>query len=162
MACDFSYHSTGIALLHYDAETRKPSLVYAYHIPVAKNLGVPAGLSRLQDHLAEIISSKPVQVYLRERVFAGHYADADRLFRVAGVADVTLWQIKNSIFYEYSASTIKKEIAGHGSASKEQVARALPKYVGEHKYATDDESDAVAVGLTFLKKEGYIDDIPND
>lgn len=148
--------------MHYDATTRTVSLRHVYHIPVAKNSGLPAGLAKIQDALAGIVSSRDTKIFIRERVFAGHYADADRLFRVAGMADVTLWQIRQEVFYEYSASSIKKEVAGHGTASKEQVANALPRYVGEHKYATDDESDAVAVGITFLKKEGYIDDISDD
>ena len=83
--------------------------------------------------------------------------DADRLFRVGGVMDVALWQVKSTIFYDLGATTIKKQVTGNGRASKQEVAKNLDKYVGEQEYATNDESDAIAVGIAYLIKEGYMD-----
>lgn len=53
---------------------------------------------------------------------------------------------------EYSPTAIKKLVGGSGSAGKEEVAAGLFPYVGEQTYVCDDESDAVAVGITFLLK----------
>lgn len=55
-------------------------------------------------------------------------------------------------------STVKKLVVGKGKAEKEEVAEAVRRitgYTGE--FATDDESDAVAVGLAYLIERGMID-----
>lgn len=148
---------SGIACLHYDAAARKASIVSVQHIPFAESVPVGKALARQMDILASLIASTRVPVVIRERVFIGHFADADRLLRVAGAADMTLWQISQQTFQEYAVTSIKKAVTGNGRASKEEVAAALPQFVGDWQYKTDDESDAVAVGLTFLIKEGYID-----
>jgi len=45
---------------------------------------------------------------------------------------------------------VKKLLTGSGKASKTEVAMALERYVATQQYETDDESDAVAVGLAWL------------
>ena len=47
-------------------------------------------------------------------------------------------------------------ITGSGKASKQDVADSLERYVGNVQYGTDDESDAVAVGIAWLIREGYL------
>lgn len=103
------------------------------------------------------MASTHVKVYTREKAFIGHFGDADRLLRVAGVTDMVLWKIKEEPFYELHVREIKKFITNNGAATKEEVASALEQFVGPQEYGTDDESDAVAVGVSFLLKEGYID-----
>ena len=66
---------------------------------------------------------------------------------------------------EIPASTIKKEVAGKGGASKGEVAEGVFKLFGiddKSLYYTkngkliDDRTDAVALGYTFAKKRGLI------
>jgi len=52
---------------------------------------------------------------------------------------------------------IKKLLTGSGKASKEEVAAALEKYVGQQNYAVSDESDAAAAGVAFLIQTGRIE-----
>ena len=47
-------------------------------------------------------------------------------------------------------------ITGSGKANKQDVADSLERYVGKVQYGTDDESDAVAVGIAWLIGEGYL------
>ena len=47
-------------------------------------------------------------------------------------------------------------ITGSGKANKQYVADSLERYVGKVQYRTDDESDAVAVGIAWLIGEGYL------
>lgn len=54
--------------------------------------------------------------------------------------------------------SVKKDVVGKGKAEKEEVAlavRALTGYTGE--FASNDESDAVAVALSYAIKAGLID-----
>ena len=45
---------------------------------------------------------------------------------------------------------MKKLLTGSGKASKEEVAEALESYVDCQTYESDDESDALAVGIAWL------------
>lgn len=47
---------------------------------------------------------------------------------------------------------MKKILTGSGKASKQDVADALADHVGNLEYASDDESDAVAVGVAWILK----------
>ena len=53
-------------------------------------------------------------------------------------------------FYEIAPTTVKKLLTGSGKASKEEVAEALESYVDCQTYESDDESDALAVGIAWL------------
>ena len=79
------------------------------------------------------------------------------LHKVIGVTDLYAWACGNREFNELAPSTIKTTLTGNKDASKDDVAAALKPYVGEQEYATDDESDAVSVGIAWLIKEKMID-----
>ena len=61
--------------------------------------------------------------------------------RLAGVA-----------VYEYKPNEIKLAIAGHGHATKEQVAKMLQYHLKGCKISQDDTADAIAVALVHLQK----------
>lgn len=79
------------------------------------------------------------------------------LHKVVGISDLYGWAANNKVFEELSPTTIKSLVARNKSASKEEVAAALEKYVGKQEYETDDCSDAVAVGIAWLLKKKYLD-----
>ena len=76
---------------------------------------------------------------------------------MVGVVDYLLWQLHQQNFTQITATEVKKYVAGNGRATKEDVANALSDYVGEQTYHSDNESDAVAIGIAWLIREGYID-----
>ena len=56
-----------------------------------------------------------------------------------------------------SQSKIKRLVTGSGSATKDDVERAVRELTGfDGKFATDDESDAVAVALAWAMEQGLI------
>ena len=77
---------------------------------------------------------------------------------MVGVADLYAYGFGQREFAEVSPKGVKKAVTGNSSAEKDDVAAALPQFVGEWDYACDDESDAVAVGVAWLIREGMIDD----
>jgi len=61
---------------------------------------------------------------------------------------------------EVNASTVKRVVGGHGKADKDEVAAGVRRILGlpdGFVFATDDESDSVAIGLTYLIEKGLID-----
>lgn len=83
------------------------------------------------------------------------------LHKVVGIADLYAWSLGGREFQEIPAVTVKKHITGNHLAEKDEVASALEQFVGHHEYACDDESDAVAVGVSWLIEQGMIDN-PNE
>ncbi len=94
-----------------------------------------------------------IDIFVRERAFSRFPHETQTLHKVVGVADLAAWRYSSDIFQELAPTTIKKLLTGNGKATKEEVAGALTRYVGQQHYATDDESDAVAVGVAWLLQQ---------
>lgn len=135
------------------------SLIDKTTIPIPSSQVLGRALSVFYDALVNLVTPLDVTVFVRERVIPAHLLDTDRLLRVAGASDIALWKAREASFWDVNPSSAKKILTGNGRAHKEQVAAALTKYVGKHPYTTFDESDAIAVGVVFLLKGGYIDEI---
>ncbi len=48
---------------------------------------------------------------------------------------------------EYAPNLVKSAVSGHGFASKDSVAKSLSFLFPQHKFSSDDESDALALAL---------------
>ena len=93
--------------------------------------------------------------FVRERGFSRFAAETQTIFRMVGVTDLVLWDLAGKSFEQLAPKEVKRLITEDGRATKEQVREMLPQYVGEQEYKTDDESDAVAVGVAWLLKGGH-------
>lgn len=62
-----------------------------------------------------------------------------------------MWQTRRKQFHEIPPTIVKKMIAGKGNASKAEVAVGLARFIGERWFDSDDQSDAVAVGITWIQ-----------
>ena len=105
-------------------------------------------LAEIYDLITEL--AVDVAVFVREKGFSRFPHETQALFKVVGVADLAAWTTCRTEFVEIAPTTVKKILTGSGKGSKEEVATMLERYVGRQKYATDDESDAVAVGITWM------------
>ncbi len=97
-----------------------------------------------------------VAVFVREKGFSRFPHETQALFKVVGIADLAVWKAYGTEFVEITPTTVKKLLTGSGKASKDEVAAALEKYIGEQSFEADDESDAAAVGIAWLIRNSYI------
>lgn len=117
-------------------------------------------LHRIFKELRQIYLDHPdIETVVKERGFSRGMASTQALFKVAGVADVVSYGSGFDSITEYPPVTIKKEVGGHGKASKEEVETGVRNYLEETDitFATDDESDAVAVAICYFLKQGDLD-----
>ena len=105
-------------------------------------------LAEIYDQITEL--TVDVAVFVREKGFSRFPHETQALFKVVGISDLAAWKTCGTEFVEIAPTTVKKALTGSGKASKEEVAAVLEQYVGRQEYATDDESDAVAVGITWM------------
>lgn len=112
-------------------------------------------LLRIFTELKAVCNRNPeITVFVREKGVTRFHKATQALFRVVGVSDLLAEMILQDTVIEYSISTIKKAITGNGKADKAEVAACLDKYLTEKlTFETDDESDAVAVGITYFLQE---------
>lgn len=105
-------------------------------------------LAEIYDLITEL--AVDVAVFVREKGFSRFPHETQALFKVVGIADLAAWKTCQTEFVEIAPTTVKKQLTGSGKASKEEVAAALETYVSMQTYESDDESDALAVGIAWL------------
>lgn len=94
----------------------------------------------------------------RERGFSKHAAATQALYKVVGVSDLVLKRDLGSEWDDIAPTTVKKEITGKGTATKAEVAQLLDEYFDSKvSDLSEDETDAIAVGVTWMIQNGYID-----
>lgn len=82
------------------------------------------------------------------------------IFGAWAAVDSGLQRCGLRVSVEINASTVKKVVGGRGTADKDEVAAGVRRILGladDFVFATDDESDSAAIGLTYLIEKGLID-----
>ncbi len=118
-------------------------------------------LNNIAVELDRILKTYPITHVVREKGFSKFAKATQAIFKVVGISDLTLYRngVEKDI-EEIPPTTVKKTIAGHGGAEKSEVAEGVRQYlIDEQKdivFKTDDESDAVAVGVTYALQNKLI------
>lgn len=177
-AVDPSMTSPGFALLKVNG--KRVSVVKTASCDNSKKKDGPGKKLAAIAHTCRLVAGAIPQganvIFVRERVFTRFNKATQVLAKVSGVLDYILVKeliqghrgptVNSFDWVEITPKEIKALVAGSGSATKQDVQRALADWVGVRKYGNTDESDAVAVGITYLsvnnlarprvKREGYV------
>ena len=119
-------------------------------------------LGRIYEHLKDIFQKyEKFDVVVREKGFSRYANTTQLLFRVVGVSDLIAFvEAGLKEVEEIPPTTIKTVVAGYSRADKQEVEEGVRELLQEHqkemKFYSDDESDAVAVALTYAIKKGMI------
>ncbi len=102
-----------------------------------------------------------INFLVREKGFSRFAKTTQILFRVVGLSDYLGFKLFGvSDIAEIPPTSVKNMIAGYGKATKDEVMAGvqelLPLDQQDYVYYSDDESDAVAVGITFAIKNGLL------
>lgn len=157
---DLSLRQPGFAILKYDKDLGVELMATS----VCKNppkLSHGECVTRIAQHILELMGHIPKGSdisFVRERAFSRFPQETQTLNKVVGVTDYILASvlhemdinIKPEDWVEIAPKTVKLIVAGSGNATKEDVAVAIQRYVGQVQFETDDESDAVAVGIAYF------------
>jgi len=94
---------------------------------------------------------------VKERSFSnGRITSTQKIFKVAGVWELASYLSGHSEFTEIAPNSVKKEVTGNGRASKKEVSDKVEELTGLEP-ANNDESDAIAVLITFCLKQDLIE-----
>ena len=179
-ACDLSLNHPGIAVLDFDEDTSAINLLVAETFSPNPKASHGERLSKIYTWLAMRAALYAPTDYVRERAFSRFAHETQALNKVVGIADLVAWDVgtfqyrrhghmlpsivadDHAVFNEIAPTKVKKLLTGEGTASKDEVANALKKYVGEYEYDTDNASDATAVALAWLLQSGKIKEKTDD
>jgi len=119
---------------------------------------LPERLRGIHRGLVEVIEGfGPAEVAIEEVFLARNFQSALALGEARGVALLAAAG-SNLAVYEYSASEVKKAVAGYGRAEKAQVAAMVRRLLGlageEEAPLATDATDALAVAICHLNSRG--------
>lgn len=132
-----------------------PEVVYLSHVKTNAKKSHGYRLFQIWDEMKMIYELHPdIDEVVREKGFSRFPAVTQTLFKVVGISDACAYKHGFDVVHEYAPTTVKKTISGSGKGTKDNVAECISIYISTNiDFKTDDESDAVAVGLTHLIKK---------
>lgn len=123
-------------------------------IPTGIKQPTGARLERIRKALERLFNEKKIDVVVKEQSFSNvNIRSTQQIFRVVGVFDLTVHELGLPPAVDIAQSTIKKVVTGNGRATKELVQRRVEQKTGINT-KTDDESDAIALFITYCMQNG--------
>ena len=148
LGIDPGFDRLGVCVL--DKEISKETLVFSTCIITSKKERFEKRLTVLGKELEEIILKyKPDELAIETLFFTNNQKTIITVAEVRGIC-IYLAHKNGATLFEYSPPQIKLAIAGHGKASKEDIAIMVPKILKQPLLirTLDDEIDAIAIALT--------------
>lgn len=153
LALDPSLRATGYAILEGTAE--KPSVLASGTIKNPASRPSHDCLIEIHDRLVELISQyAPTALAIELIIYVQNTRTAVILGATRGVALLAAARGGLTI-HEYPPKLVKKSATGKGAARKEQVAFMTRALFGLRHNPLPDEADALAVGLTHLRRAAF-------
>lgn len=105
-------------------------------------------LPLIYDKFSDLIQEhKPDEMALESLIYVKSVSSLAKLAQARGAMVASSMKEMNGKLYEYSPNLVKSTVCGHGHANKESVEKSLSWILGQRKYKTHDESDALAVAV---------------
>jgi crossover junction endodeoxyribonuclease RuvC len=155
IAIDPGYERVGVAVLEH-AAGQKDTLVYSNCFKTKANIPFHERLAQIGAEVEEVINKyKPSALAIEKLYFTTNQKTVMGVSEARGVI-IYVASSNNLAVYEYTPPQIKVAVTGYGKASKEAVLSMVPKLIRiDHTIKSDDEMDAVAIGLTCLACEKF-------
>lgn len=153
LSIDPSLNSTGFAIIDTSKRKKENRLLHYGHIPNHHLNSDDSGLKLI--HIEMILKTlgivfKP-QIIVAEDLTGNKFNDLKQNSKAHGIME-KVFVGKNIV--KINNKTFKKEFTGNGNAKKQDVANKVLEYFPNIHFATDDESDAIGIGLYYAEKLG--------
>jgi crossover junction endodeoxyribonuclease RuvC len=155
LSIDPGFERVGIAVIE-KIPKEKDSLVYSNCFKTSAKLPFADRLTLIGNELETIIKKyKPEFLAIEKLYFTTNQKTAMGVAEARGVIIYTANRNGLKIF-EYTPPQIKVAVTGYGKADKNMVISMVPKLIEMKKQTqSDDELDAIAIGLTCLACENF-------
>ncbi len=163
ISLDPSLNNTGycVAKITQQKKQKRVTIIEVGHIPnghfESNRMGYK--LIHIYRRLTQLKNTYNPFVIIKENLATNGYGQVESLATVHGIIRMVFRDIQ---IIGYAPNKIKKDVTGSGKAEKEDIVNSIQRYI-ENKYIytdinltqfhTTDESDALAVLLTYLLEE---------
>lgn len=153
LAIDPGFERVGIAILDKTTKS-KHDLVYSSCFKTSAKIPFHVRLTLIGGEVEGIIKKyKPKALAIEKLYFTTNQKTVMGVSEARGVIIYSASRNNLQIF-EYTPPQIKVAVTGYGKATKEMVMSMVPKLIEvDSKTNSDDELDAIAIGLTCLACE---------
>lgn len=155
LAIDPGFERVGVAILERKPK-EKDSLVYSTCFKTSPKIPFHERLTLIGSEMEKIIKKhKPEALAIEKLYFETNQKTAMGVSEARGV--IVYSASRNGLkIFEYTPPQIKVAVTGYGKASKDAVMSMVPKLINmDKKSESDDELDAIAIGLTCLACEKF-------
>jgi len=153
LSLDLSLNCSGFAIFDTKKRNKKDKLIHYGHI-LNKHLDSTMTGHKLQHiemHLMMLKFAFFPEIIVKEELSGKGKTDTTQLAKTHGICEKVFMGYP---IYDINNMNFKKEFVGKGNATKEEVAEAVLKHIPELHFKTDDESDAIGLGILYLQKIG--------
>lgn len=162
---DISLTSPGFAVI--DVADRKPTLVTTAHAttdaaqPDGQRFAIVEAFAiTTASAYGTVKNGAAVTVIREDYMNPKQKRQGQTIFGAWAAVDSGLRRCGLMVSAEINATTVKRVVGGHGKADKDEVATGVKRILSlpeSYVFATNDESDACGIGLTYLIEKGLID-----
>jgi crossover junction endodeoxyribonuclease RuvC len=155
LAIDPGFERVGIAVIE-KTTTKKDTLIYSTCFKTSVKIPFPERLRNIGLEVEKVIKKyKPIALSIEKLYFTTNQKTVMGVSEARGT--IIYVAAKNNLsIYEYTPPQIKVAVTGYGKASKEMVMSMVPKLIDiKDEINSDDELDAIAIGLTCLACERF-------
>lgn len=152
ISVDPGFDRVGIAVIK--KENNKETILFSECLNTKKGGEISDRIFLVGQEIARIIKDyKPEALAIEKLYITNNQKTAMGVSEARGVIIYEAKRAKIKIF-EYTPGEIKVAVTGYGKADKAMVMNMVPKLVElAHSTTSDDELDAIAIGLTCLARE---------
>ena len=156
LAIDPGFERIGIAIIE-KTNLQKDILVFSECFKTSAKIPFHERLRNIGNEVESVIEKyKPVALAIEKLYFTTNQKTVMGVSEARG-AIIYVASKNNLQIYEYTPPQIKVAVTGYGKASKEMIMSMVPKLINIDKETnSDDELDAIAIGLTCLACERVI------
>ena len=153
ISIDPGFERVGIAIIE-KTFLKKDVLLYSNCFKTTPKISLNERIKNIGDEVEKIIKKyKPEALAIEKLYFTTNQKTVMGVAEARGVI-IYIASKNNLSIYEYTPPQIKVAVTGYGKASKEMVMSMVPKLINiEENINSDDEIDAIAIGLTCLACE---------
>jgi len=149
LAVDPGFERIGIAIIKKNSQSSAEELVYSTCFKTSSKIIFNERLLLIGKKLEKIIKKYKPQTLAIETLF--FVTNQKTAMRVSEARGVIIYEAKKRglTIVEYTPLQIKVAMTGYGKATKDQMAIMIKKLINlKKKIKSDDEMDAIAIGLT--------------
>lgn len=153
LSIDPGFERVGIAVIE-KTFNKKDVLIYSNCFKTTTKIKLNERIKKIGDEVEEIIKKyKPKALSIEKLYFTTNQKTVMGVAEARGV--IIYVATKNNLdVYEYTPPQIKLAVTSYGKASKQMVMSMVPKLIDVSvDINSDDELDAIAIGLTCLACE---------